>query len=64
MRRRALVLVAALALAPAAGAQATDPLLVRVQQLVNGGNRDAARALADSALLVRTAGTAAYGDAL
>jgi cell division septation protein DedD len=35
-----------------------------VQQLVNLGNRPAARALADSALVIRTAGTHAYAEAL
>jgi hypothetical protein len=45
-------------------AQGTDPLFARVQQLVNGGNRDAARAAADSALQVRTPGTAQYAEAL
>jgi cell division septation protein DedD len=48
----------------AARAQETDSLVARVQQLVNAGNRPAARALADSALTVRTPGTTAYGEAL
>ena len=47
-----------------AGAQGVDPLFGRVQRLVNNGNRAAARALADSALQVRTPGTVAYGEAL
>jgi hypothetical protein len=44
--------------------QATDTLVERVQQLVNLGNRSAARSLADSALMIRTAGTEAYAEAL
>lgn len=48
----------------AAQAQGADPLFVRVQQLVNDGNRAAARAAADSALMVRTPGTSAYAEAL
>ena len=62
---RALVLVFVLALLPRiASAQDADPLFGRVQQLVNAGNRAAARALADSAMTVRTPGTMAYGEAL
>jgi cell division septation protein DedD len=64
VRRSLLLVVSLLTSGATAGAQANDPLLTRVQQLVNGGNRDAARALADSALLVRTVGTTTYGDAL
>jgi outer membrane protein assembly factor BamD (BamD/ComL family) len=45
-------------------AQPPDSLVPRVQQLVNLGNRTAARALADSALVIRTAGTQAYAEAL
>jgi cell division septation protein DedD len=41
-----------------------DSLVSRVQQLVNLGNRTGARALADSALVIRTAGTHAYAEAL
>lgn len=61
----ALTLGLVLALVPQpARAQDTDPLLSRVQQLVNAGNRTAARALADSAMTVRTPGTIAYGEAV
>ena len=61
----ALVLAFVIALLPrAARAQDADPLFGRVQQLVNAGNRAAARALADSAMMVRTPGTMAYGEAL
>ena len=45
-------------------AQDADALFGRVQQLVNAGNRPTARALADSALVVRTPGTMAYAEAL
>lgn len=68
MRRPDLsIVVLALVLAGPVSAQATsvpDSLVARVQRLVNAGNRDAARALADSALVVRTQGTLAYGEAL
>ncbi|MCC6318135.1 MAG: SPOR domain-containing protein [Gemmatimonadaceae bacterium] len=47
-----------------ASAQQGDALFAQVQQLVNAGNRIGARALADSALTVRTPGTMAYGEAL
>jgi hypothetical protein len=61
----ALMFGLVLVLAPhAVTAQDADPLLARVQQLVNAGNRPAARALADSAMTVRTPGTMAYGEAL
>lgn len=50
--------------APAIAQQQTDSLVPRVQQLVNLGNRAGARALADSALVIRTAGTQAYAEAL
>ncbi len=60
-----LMLGSVLVLLPqAAQAQDADPLFARVQQLVNAGNRVAARALADSAMTVRTQGTQAYGEAL
>jgi cell division septation protein DedD len=62
------LLAAAVALsvcaAPATAQQQTDSLVTRVQQLVNLGNRASARALADSALVIRTAGTQAYAEAL
>jgi hypothetical protein len=45
-------------------AQGVDSLVGRVQQLVNLGNRTAARALADSAVVIRTPGTIAYSEAL
>lgn len=45
-------------------AQGADPLFTRVQQLVNAGQREAARATADSALQVRTPGTNQYAEAL
>lgn len=62
---RALTLGLALALSPrSSNAQDADPLFGRVQQLVNAGDRAAARALADSAMTVRTPGTLAYGEAL
>lgn len=67
MRRAlgAMTLGLVLVLVPhSAMAQDTDPILGRVQQLVNAGNRAAARALADSAMTVRTPGTLAYGEAL
>lgn len=67
--RRDLIL--ALTLACACGlmpdpmrAQEPDPLFARIQQLVNAGNRAGARAVADSALGVRTQGTQAYAEAL
>jgi cell division septation protein DedD len=41
-----------------------DSLVMRIQQLVNAGNRVGAKALADSALLVRTPGTAAHAEGL
>lgn len=41
-----------------------DSLVSRVQQLVNAGNRSAARAVTDSALIIRTPGTQAYAEAL
>lgn len=51
--------------ASTAGAQQDgDSLVTRVQQFVNLGNRTAARALADSALVIRTVGTQAYAEAL
>lgn len=50
--------------APVVAQQQTDSLVPRVQQLVNLGNRAGARALADSALVIRTAGTQAYAEAL
>lgn len=64
MLRNLVVLVLACALGRVSSAQTNDPLLSRVQQLVNAGNRDGARALADSALLVRTVGTHGYAEAL
>lgn len=48
----------------AAGAQNADSTLVRVQRLVNAGDRTAARALADSVLLSAATGSAAYAEAL
>lgn len=63
MRRSALLLSIALAIPSIVAAQA-DSLVSRVQQMVNAGNRDGARALADSALVVRTAGTMAHAEAL
>ena len=45
-------------------AQGVDSLVGRVQQLVNLGNRTGARALADSAVVIRTPGTIAYSEAL
>jgi cell division septation protein DedD len=53
-----------LSAAPVAAQTATDSLVPRVQQLVNLGNRSGARALADSALVIRTAGTYAYAEGL
>lgn len=64
VRHKTLVFGFALLLAQPLAAQANDSLLVRVQQLVNAGSRDAARAMADSALLVRTIGTSQYAEAL
>jgi cell division septation protein DedD len=62
---RVLALIALLSgAAPAIAQQQTDSLVPRVQQLVNLGNRTGARALADSALVIRTAGTQAYAEAL
>lgn len=62
---RLLAVVALLcSAAPAVAQQQTDSLVPRVQQLVNLGNRAGARALADSALVIRTAGTQAYAEAL
>ncbi len=68
MRRDLTILSLALVLSSGANAQATaavpDSLVVRVQRLVNAGNREGARALADSALLIRTQGTLAYAEAI
>lgn len=64
MLRNLVVLALACALGRVSSAQTNDPLLARIQQLVNAGNRDGARALADSALLVRTVGTQGYAEAL
>ncbi|MBK8247015.1 MAG: SPOR domain-containing protein [Gemmatimonadetes bacterium] len=63
---RVLLVALALVLSPArSSAQDTrDSLVTRVQQLVNAGNRDGARALADSALVIRTPGTNAHAEAL
>lgn len=60
----ALALVWLLSPARAHGQVVRDSLVTRVQQLVNAGNRDGARALADSALLIRTPGTNAHAEAL
>lgn len=60
----ALALVWLLLPAPAHGQAARDSLVMRVQQLVNAGNREGARALADSALVIRTPGTNAHAEAL
>jgi len=63
--RRLLATAALLCCAtPAAAQQEADSLVARVQQLVNLGNRAGARAVADSALVIRTAGTQAYAEAL
>jgi cell division septation protein DedD len=65
-RVRGVIGVVILCWLPAFGvsAQNTDPLVGRIQQMVNEGNRTGARAAADSALRVRTPGTAAYAEAL
>ena len=59
-----LALVWLLSPAAAHGQVTRDSLVARVQQLVNAGNRDGARALADSALVIRTPGTNAHAEAL
>ena len=63
---RVVVLLALAVLTPVSlRAQAVrDSLVTRVQQLVNAGNRDGAKALADSALVIRTPGTNAHAEAL
>lgn len=62
---RSLAIAVLLSSAVSASAQQqTDSLVPRVQQLVNLGNRAGARALADSALVIRTTGTQAYAEAL
>jgi septal ring-binding cell division protein DamX len=58
----AIVLAAALPAARGAAQPAT--LIARVQQLVNSGNRAAARAVADSALAEAPVGSLVYADAL
>ena len=45
-------------------AQGSDSALVRVQRLVNAGNRGAARALADSLLVLAPDGSPEYAEAL
>ncbi|MBL8982925.1 MAG: SPOR domain-containing protein [Gemmatimonadetes bacterium] len=66
VRRGAVVLALVWLLLPAQvhGQAARDSLVTRVQQLVNAGNREGARALADSALVIRTPGTNAHAEAL
>lgn len=63
--RRAFAVTMLVALPQAlAGAQQADPVLVRVQQLVNAGNRVGARAVADSLLAAAAEGTTAYATGL
>jgi hypothetical protein len=57
-------IAAALLCALPAAAQQRDSLVQRVERLVNAGDRAAALALADSALTIRTSGTAGYVEAL
>lgn len=63
-RWRVVLPLVVVLVAGVAEAQGADPLFGRVQRLVNNGNRAAARALADSALQVRTPGTMAHAEAL
>lgn len=62
--RIAVVVALSVSAWPVLAQQSADSLVVRVQQLVNLGNRGAARAIADSAFLIRTPGTLAYAEAL
>lgn len=62
------VLVSSLAVLVAvsspAGAQATEPVFVRAQQMATGGQDSAGRAVVDSVLAVTAEGSARYAEAL